>query len=105
MFLFRIILNNTRKHVSSAFISVLIANNHLLIREGLKSMLASDTCFIITGESVDSQSLANEMQQKKPDLVIIDYSSPGFFCVEDIQMIYRISSTTAIYFNRYNQSK
>ncbi len=58
-------------------------------------MLASDKRFIVTGEAVDAQ---------KPDLVIIDYSSPGFFCAEDIQMIYRISSTTSILVVTTNQN-
>ncbi|MDB5271776.1 MAG: hypothetical protein JWO58_143 [Chitinophagaceae bacterium] len=90
--------------MSSPITSVLLADNQLLIREGLKSMLAADRSFDIVGEAMDSQELANEVQKKKPDLVIIDYSLPGFFCAEDIKVIYGLSATTTILVITTNQN-
>lgn len=84
--------------------SVLLADNHLLIREGLKSVLAADKSFDIIGEASDSHELAIEVRKNKPDLVIIDYSLPGFFSTEDIKVIYSLSSATNVLVITTNQN-
>lgn len=81
-----------------------MADNHLLIREGLKSMLATDRSFEIIGEASDSHELATEVRKNKPDLVIIDYSLPGFFSTEDIKVIYSLSAATNILVITTNQN-
>jgi len=91
--------------VQSLKTSVLLADNHLLIREGLKSMLASDRSFNVVGEAADSQELAAGVRTHKPDLVIIDYSLPGFFSPEDIKVVYGLSSSTNILVITTNQNQ
>lgn len=85
--------------------TVLLADNHLLIREGLKSMLASDRSFNVVSEASDSHELAVEVRHHKPDLVIIDYSLPGFFSTEDIKVVYGLSSATNILVITTNQNQ
>lgn len=84
--------------------SVLLADNHLLIREGLKSVLAADHSFTVIAEASDSQELAVEVRKHKPDLVIIDYSLPGFFSPEDIKVIYTLSATSNVLVITTNQN-
>jgi len=85
--------------------TVLLADNHLLIREGLKSMLSSDRSFNVVGEAADSHELAKEVRTHKPDLVIIDYSLPGFFSPEDIKVIYGLSASTNVLVITTNQNQ
>lgn len=84
---------------------ILLADNHLLIREGLKSVLSSDGTFEVIAEASDSHELAVQMRKSKPDLVIIDYSLPGFFCTEDIKVIYSLSSSTKVLVITTNQNQ
>lgn len=67
-------------------------------------MLASDRSFDVIGEASDSHELAAEVRKNKPDLVIIDYSLPGFFSPEDIKVVYTLSSTTNILVITTNQN-
>jgi DNA-binding NarL/FixJ family response regulator len=90
--------------VQTTRIRVLLADNHLLIREGLKSILSADRSFQVIGEVTDSEELATAVRKAKPDLVIIDYSLPGFFNTEDIKVLYSLSCATNILVITNNQS-
>lgn len=85
--MFRINLNKVF-HLSTSKIKVLIADNQLLVREGIRALLANNKEFKVIGEVLEGKSLPEKVKQYKPDVVIIDYHLPGFFSIEDIGVIY-----------------
>lgn len=84
---------------------ILVADNHLLTREGIKALLQENDQFSIIGEANDGMELHHKLQQLKPDVVIIDYDMPGFFEAPDIQKIYKQHPGTGVLVVTTNQNK
>lgn len=53
-------------------ISVVIVDDHDLVREGLRSLLAHYEDFDVTGEAADVDSAVAVITQQRPDLVLLD---------------------------------
>ncbi len=85
--------------------SILIADNHILIREGIKTLVAGNIDFNVAGEAADSTELGKKLRELAPDMVIIDYHLPGYFGVEDIREIYNTSPKTRVLVVSTNQNK
>lgn len=58
-------------------IRVLIADDHAIVREGLKRILADDPSVETIAEASDGQDAARLVRQHKPDVVLLDISMPG----------------------------
>jgi DNA-binding NarL/FixJ family response regulator len=70
-------------------IQILIADDHQLIIDGIKSMLADEKCYVINGEAINGQQ-AIEMIMADPlkyQLVIVDISMPLLGGVELCRII------------------
>lgn len=57
-------------------IRVLIADDHAVVREGIRSMLAGDERFRIVGEAQDGEQAVAMMSSLRPDVVVLDISMP-----------------------------
>ena len=58
-------------------IRVLIADDHAIVREGLKRILADDSSVETIAEASDGQEAARLVRLHKPDVVLLDISMPG----------------------------
>jgi two-component system invasion response regulator UvrY len=58
-------------------IKVLIADDHSILRHGLKTILARDLEGAVCGEAKDAQEALAKVQSDRWDLVILDLSMPG----------------------------
>lgn len=67
-------------------IKVVLADSHLLTREGLKTILKSETNIKIVGEIIRAEELVNEINRLLPNVVLIDYLSHRFK-TSDIQKL------------------
>ncbi len=59
-------------------ISILLADSNPLIRFGLKSVFAGLPDFNVIGEVVSAGELVKKLKTIKPEVVLIDYTSPDF---------------------------
>jgi DNA-binding NarL/FixJ family response regulator len=57
-------------------ISVLLADDHDLVRTGLKAALRSHADFNVVGEARDGLEVVREAKRLKPDLVVMDIRMP-----------------------------
>ncbi|WP_348945567.1 response regulator transcription factor [Chitinibacter sp. FCG-7] len=55
----------------------ILADDHILFREGLKFLLAQNADFSIVAEAGDASALKQQVQQHEPDMVLMDYQMPG----------------------------
>ena len=55
---------------------VLIADDHVIVRMGLKSLLETEDDIIVVGEAADGAKAVSETLRLKPDVVIIDLMMP-----------------------------
>lgn len=56
---------------------IIIADDHIIFRQGLKLLLQSVTGYQVIAEAGDAPELKTLVQQHQPDLVILDYNMPG----------------------------
>ena len=58
-------------------IRIVIVDDHEMVREGLKTILSSDTELEIVGESSSAEGLLQLVEQTRPDVVLLDARLPG----------------------------
>lgn len=62
---------------SSPKIRIFIADDHPIVRQGLRRIVAADAGFEISGEASDAAALLGALQTTATDLVLLDVSMPG----------------------------
>ena len=61
---------------------ILIVDDHPLFREGLRSLLAQHSVFVVVGEAGDGNEALRKAEDLKPDVVIMDISLPDVSGIE-----------------------
>ena len=56
--------------------SIVIAEDHTILREGLKSLLSSHPELKIVGEAGDGLEAIRRVQEHTPDMILLDLSMP-----------------------------
>lgn len=79
-------------------IRVLLADDHAIVREGLKRILADGSEFTVVAEAATSQEAISEAREKSPDVVILDISMPGRGPLETLDEIKRHQPRTRVLF-------
>ncbi len=59
-----------------AKMKVFIADDHALVREGIKLLISAQPDMEVIGEAGDGQSAAREVRRLQPDVVLMDVSMP-----------------------------
>lgn len=77
-------------------IRVLIADDHAIVREGLKRILADDSSMETIAEAADGQEAARLVRLHKPDVVLLDISMPGRSGIDALADIQSASADTRI---------
>jgi len=75
----------------SPVIRILIADDHPLVREGLKKILKEESDMDVVGEAQNSEELAGLMQRRKFDVVVTDLSMPGRNALELLKDVSKIA--------------
>ncbi len=79
-----------RKH------SIIIVEDHTIVREGLKSLLSSDQDFEVVGEAQDGREAIQCVENLTPDIVVMDLSMPRMHGIEAIREIRKRRPETRI---------
>jgi two-component system, NarL family, nitrate/nitrite response regulator NarL len=61
----------------TARISVLVADDHAVVREGLRHLLASDPDLQVVAEATTGEEALAMALEHRPDVVVLDISMPG----------------------------
>jgi len=77
-------------------ISVFLADDHKLVRNGLRRIVEENPDYIVCGETGDGLQLAREIRSQKPDLLLLDISMPNLRGIEAIAKIRRVSKKIKI---------
>lgn len=57
-------------------ISVLLADDHAMIIQGLRRLLDSEAEFSVCGEASDGRQVVEQVERHRPDVVVLDISMP-----------------------------
>jgi two-component system, NarL family, response regulator NreC len=77
-------------------VRIVIAEDHTILREGLKSLLSSNPDFEIIGEAEDGREAIRCVEKFKPDLILMDLSMPRMNGMDAIKEIKKRFSETKI---------
>ncbi len=66
---------------------IVIADDHVLIRQGIKSIIRQDDSLKIIGEAVDGKDLLMLLRKSHPDMIILDISMPNLNGLEALGRI------------------
>src|SRR5215467_4448728 len=58
-------------------ITVMLVDDHLLVRRGFRRMLEDEPGIAVVGEAGDGQEAVDLAARERPDVVVMDYSLPG----------------------------
>ena len=72
-------------------ITVVVVDDHPVVRSGLRVLIESLGGFRVVGEAGDGEGAVREVQLQRPDVVIMDVLMPG---VDGVEATRRIVSTT-----------
>src|SRR6266545_5577798 len=69
-------------------IKIILADDHALVIEGLRGLLAREPDMEVVATATDGEALLDELQYTRPDVVVLDLQMPardGFSCLEAIR--------------------
>ena len=70
-----------------AKLEVLLADDHAIIRDGLKQILADTEDLVVSGEAANGLEVMQKVREKDWDVLVLDISMPGRSGLELIHMI------------------
>mgnify|MGYP003589377886 CR=1 FL=1 len=76
--------------------TILLADDHVLFRQGLAALLCNQGQWEIIGEADNGEQAVHLAQQRQPDIVVIDVAMPGMSGIEAAPLIKRVSPQTRI---------
>jgi two-component system NarL family response regulator len=77
-------------------VRVIVVDDHLIAREGLRAMLSSDPGIEVVGEAGDGEEALEKTGQLMPDVVLMDVGMPKMGGVEATRKIKEAWPTTAV---------
>ena len=72
-----------------ATVRILLADDHTLVREGLRKIIEAQPGWEVVGEAADGRHAVRLALELKPDLIILDLAMPHLSGVDAIQQIAR----------------
>jgi two-component system response regulator NreC len=77
-------------------ITVVLADDHNVIRAGLRSMLEKESDLRVIGEGADTASAVRLTQDRRPDVLVLDLQMPGADPARDIENLRESAPATAV---------
>lgn len=83
-------LPDTESHLEALTIRVLIADDHSVMRRGMRSLLLMRQDVEVCAEAVDGRDALNRALTIRPDLIVLDLSMPEMGGLEVAKVLRRI---------------
>lgn len=77
-------------------ISIVLADDHPIVRQGLRRLLETESDLVIVGESADGLETVRVLEKVQPDVVILDLMMPGLSGLDVVPIAKQRSPRTGI---------
>lgn len=77
-------------------ISIVLADDHVLVRKGLKKILEMEDDLEVIGEASDGSEALEEVRGKKPDVLLLDINMPRMNGIEVAEVLKKEGSDTKV---------
>lgn len=71
----------------SNIIRVVLADDHVFVRDGIKSLLENEANIEVVGEAIDGADALEVVATSKPDLLIVDIRMPNLTGIEVVEKL------------------
>ena len=71
----------------SNIIRVVLADDHVFVRDGIKSLLENEANIEVVGEAIDGADALDVVAESKPDLLIVDIRMPNLTGIEVVEKL------------------
>jgi len=68
-------------------IKILLVDDQMLVREGIKSLLNLSDKVMVTGEASDGSQVIKAIDESKPDVILLDLSMPVMNGIETLELL------------------
>lgn len=76
--------------------TVLLADDHPVVRHGLRALLSAETDLRVVGEVDDGLQVPDRVEQSKPDVLVVDLMMPGLNGLESTRRVVQRSPRTRV---------
>jgi DNA-binding NarL/FixJ family response regulator len=77
-------------------IRILLAEDHTIVRKGIRAMLELDPCLIVLGEAKDGRQAINLAVTHQPDVILMDIAMPKLNGLEATRQLLKILPRTKV---------
>ena len=75
---------------------IFLADDHILVRQGLRRIIEENIEYKIIGETGDGLEIVSNVRKLRPDMIILDISMPNLRGIEAIRKIRRFDKKILI---------
>ena len=77
-------------------VSIVLADDHAIVRQGLRTLLESDPQFEVVGEACDGREAIELVKRRKPAVLIADLMMPGMNGLQLSSSVSRLKPSTRV---------
>lgn len=77
-------------------ITILIVDDHAIVRDGMRQLIASQQDMKLVGEAPDGAEALKQVRSISPDVVLLDIAMPGMTGLETVSLIKNANPDTKI---------
>jgi len=81
---------------SQSMISIVVADDHGIVREGLRRLLESEPGLKVCGEAADGREVLEQVASTKPDIVVMDITMPRLGGLETLERLRKEHKQTKV---------
>jgi two-component system nitrate/nitrite response regulator NarL len=79
-----------------ANIRILIADDHPIVRDGLRKLLSLEDDFEVVGEASDGREVLDKVQELDPDVLLLDLRMPNLDGLSTLQALVQLNKRTRV---------